>query len=145
MNDDNDECILYAHSEIITHRETFELIKIQESVAESSSSGFRTRVAIKSTANSKIVSIESEWILKANKLAVGPKETFIVYFGPDNKITLRSKGNLNFVSIEFAKYDYSPMLSVHNYYYNNFVFDVIDLDEVKDLRLEKKNFKLYLF
>ncbi len=84
INDDTDECILYAHSEIITHRETFEVIKIKDTFNESSP--IRLIIALKSIANAKIVSIESEWILKANKLGLGVNEAFIVYFGPDNKI-----------------------------------------------------------
>jgi hypothetical protein len=92
---------------------------------------------MKCVLNNKFIGIDNNddsMILSASSTEIGLKETFIVYFGPENKIMFRSKFNLNFISIEYSAYDYLPMLVVNGLYHNSFVFEAIDLDEIKNIR-----------
>ena len=105
-------------------------------------------VAFKSLLNNKLVGVDkadssassyytaNEGVLRANKYGVGVRETFLVYFGPDNRVTLRSRDTGNFVSVQYSQYDYAPILTANSFHCNNFVFEVVDLDEVKELRYQ---------
>lgn len=126
----NNEGLLMATSELLTPRESFQVIKMREVDLKNKC---RSVIALRSLVNHKLVSVDGKTCrLKAISQRVGVEEKFIIYFGGENQASLRLMESLNFVSIEGGNNTrrHSPILTARTQ--SSDVFELIDLEKASN-------------
>jgi hypothetical protein len=115
---------LFASSSEIADLETFEAVDAPRKDSELFS--IKSLISIKSPVNGKFVSIKNSNELKANTDELNDAESFIIYYGPDSRVGIKSLSSKKFIQCEDIQKE-AKLISKSPFFNSLVLFEFIPL------------------